>query len=186
MDFIVNFRTLLKRFLWVIFCGFFFIVNCGFQFPPQISEKLAALPFIGRYFQAPEDLKELKDQASQALQKAFLAGAKVYAPQSLEQAQQFYQRGLAYLKQEKTSWAKKAFEKAVQLAHKAEEEAKKEREERKKRCLEKYNSLLKESKRKDNLELQLRLRYLRGLIEQERFEEFEREYLALKKNLSKY
>ncbi|GEM_PF-3120292 len=183
MESITKLKDLLKKSLFFLFCGTILIFNLGFKLPAPISEKLSTLPYIGKYFKPTLPPQKLKDKAQEALEEAFLAGAKDYAPQTLNQAQKLYQKGLTYLAEEKFSWAQESFKKAIELAHKAQKKALQRKEELKEEYRQKYIQIANKVKNYNDLALNLRLRYLKALLDQERFEEFEAEYIRFKRDL---
>ncbi|NPB09556.1 MAG: DUF4398 domain-containing protein [Thermodesulfobacteria bacterium] len=159
----------------------------GFTLPPKLAEKLSRLPWIGQHLKVPQPPEKEKKEAEEALSAARLAGAPQYAPEKWQMALKIFERAQTYFREGKYRWAQATFEKAKQKALEAKEAAEKKREELRQRALEKYEQLLGEIEdlKAEDLSLRIRLRYLRGLIDQEDFETFDEEFRRLRQEIQK-
>jgi tetratricopeptide (TPR) repeat protein len=172
MILIPKLKHLLKRGLLFTILFSFVFTACGFSLPPQIKERLAHWPWIGRYFEHPKPPQELRIQAQKALEEALLEGGPEYARQKFEAAQKAFEQGEKQWQEERYALARQKYQEALKLAQEAAQKAQQERQKKKKECWLKYERL------KSSLEgsEEMKLRYLKALIEQEEFGKFEEEY----------
>lgn len=156
------------------------------KLPPQALERLARLPYLGPYFVPRVAPKALLEKARKKIEEAQFAGAPIYAPDLLRQAQDYFLRGETFYQEKRFIWAKYYLKKAVETAEKASTKSTRVREkaqsERRERLAE-LEDLIAEGKQplspQEELELRLKLKELALLIEEEKFQEFDRKWQTL-------
>ncbi len=203
-SYISNLNKFLKR-LWIfwgiIFWLFFGASACKLpdsvskqiaKLPPSVLDRIARLPYVGAYFLpqgAPE--KWLKE-AQKRLDEALWAGADIYAPKLFKEAQRYFAKGKLYVREKRYIWARYFLKKASQTAEEAQKKsqtirlkAKKERYQKLLTLEKELNDSIRDLSPAEKLDLQLNLKRLSLLIEEEKFKEFDREWLVLKQKFLK-
>jgi len=162
------------------------------KLPPSVLDKLARLPYLGLYFLPQEAPEKWLKEAQTRLDEALLAGADIYAPKLFKEAQNYFVKGKLYLQEKKYIWARHFLKKASKTAEEAKIKSEKTRtqarEERRQKLLTLEKDLtnyMKDCSPTERLDLQLRLKKLSLLIEEEKFKEFDQEWLALKQKFLK-
>ncbi len=184
--FIVKRRLFLKGGVWV----FIWFGASAFTFPFKIRERLARLPYLGKFFKEESPPKNLKEKAHQILEKAYWEGAPFYTPTLWKKAHQYYEKGLQSFSEKNYSHARFYFEKSITYAQKALEETLKKRQNLKDLGEKKFAKIITRWKNIDlssqeRLKWEIRLRYLKDLLEAERYQEFFKEAERIEKELSK-
>ncbi len=184
MTLIAKLRRLLKGHLLLIFI---FFSATGFHLPPKLAETLNKIPWVGEHVKIPQPPEKERQEAQKTLEEARLAGAPDYAPTLWTKAQKLFNQGEKFFREGKYSWAKTRFEESQRVAEEALQKARGKRHALKKAAFEKYNQLLQQipAEERNNLTLKIRLRYLKGLIEQEDFSTFEEELKRLRQEIPK-
>ncbi len=162
------------------------------KLPPSVLDRLARLPYLGAYFLPQEAPEKWLKEAQKSLNKALWAGADIYAPKLFKEAQKYFAKGKLYLQEKRYIWARYFLKKASQTAEEAQKKSEKVRfqaqEERRQKLLaleRELNDSIKDLSPAEKLNLQLNLKRLSLLIEEEKFKEFDQEWLALKQKFLK-
>ncbi len=182
---IVNRKAFLKILLILIFLS-----TSGFGFPAKIREKLSRLPYFGRYFTPPSPPLELKKKAQKAIEEAYWEGAPFYAPESFDKAKRFFEKGEKALAIKNYPHARYYFHKALEEANRAKEKTLAQRKKLKEESQKKFERVLKRWQEaqippQERLKWELRLRYLKELLKQERYQEFLQTAEEMEKELLK-
>ncbi len=184
--FIVNHRSFLK--ILALVCIFF--AATSFRIPPTWQEKLARLPYVGKYFKAPAPPLELREKTAKTLEEAYWEGAPFYQPEIWEKAQTYFKKGEEALAAQNFSHARYYFEKALKLAREAQEKTIKQKSELKRASEQRFARLIKRWQEADippqeRLSWEIRLHYLKELLDKGRFKEFNEEAEAFEEELIK-
>ena len=182
---IVNRKAFLKILLVLIFLS-----TSGFGLPDKMREKLSRLPFFGRYFSPPSPPFELKKKAKKAIEEAYWEGAPFYAPEPFDKAKRFFEKGEKALAIKNYPHARYYFHKALEEANQAKEKTLAQRKKLKEESQKKFDRVLKRWQEaqippEERLKWELRLRYLKELLRQERYQEFLRAAEEAEKELLK-
>ncbi len=160
------------------------------KLPPQALERLARLPYLGAYLVPQVAPDSLKDKAQKGLRQAQLAGAPRYAPQLFNKAVAYFAQGTQYYQKKRFLWAKYYFKKALETSQKALQKSEKVRQQAQKIRRTKLQKLLtlweevSASLPEDqHLEINLKIKELELMIEEEQFKEFDQKWHALWENL---
>jgi len=184
--FIVKRRSLLKGGLLILV----WLGAAAFSFPFKIREKLSRLPYVGRFFKEESPPEDLKKKTLQTLEEAYWEGAPFYTPDLWEKARKYYDKGLKAFSEEKYSHARFYFEKAIDYAKKARQETLKQQQELKDKAEKRFAKIVSRWKEvrinpRERLKWEVRLRYLRELLEAKRYKEFFKVADDLEKELAR-
>ncbi len=201
--YISTIRKILKSTQWqtlfIIFWCLFGLTACKLpnfitekisKLPPQVIEKLAHIPYLGQYLVPQIAPKDLLQKANLEIEKAIWSGAEIYAPNLLNEARTNFQKGKQYLLKKKFIWSKYFLNKAIEKAKTARLESEKIRKQKQTTRYNKLEKLKKElltSQNKTNFTnstLLLKIKKLKLLIDEEKFEEFDKEYSLLYKEIN--
>ncbi len=184
--FIVKRRFLLKG-LFLVGASF---LGAAFALPPKVIEKLSRLPYVGRFFKKEKPPENLSQKAFEALEEAYWEGAPFYSPELWEKALKYYRKGRESLTERNYVHARFYFEKAIDYARKAREKSLQKQKELYDQGEKKFARIIarwRETKFRpdERLNWEIRLRYLRELLEKGRYEEFFKEAEKIEKDLAK-
>ncbi len=190
-------KEFLKPRCWVILCIVFLslfgltacklpqaITNKISKLPPHVVERLAHIPYLGQYLVPQIAPKDLLQRAQIEIEKAVWSGAETYAPEFLDEARKDFQKGKQYFLEKKFLWSKHFLKKAIKKAETARLKSERIIQQKKEECYRKLEELKKELNAYENktsvltkYDLLLKLKELTLLIQEEKFEEFNKKYL---------
>ncbi len=179
-----------RHFLKVLVLIYLLVFTTALSFPAGWQERLARLPYVGKFFKPAAPPLALKDKAYEALEQAYWEGAPFYVPELWEEAQKYFEKGQKALEEGKNAHARYYFEKALKLAKQAQEKTKAKQKQLNAAGARKFEQVLARWRKasiapEQRLKWEIRLLYLKELLDKGRYKEFFEEAEIVEKELSR-